>query len=209
MPNRMIRDYTRSKSVDDLSVHAEVLMLRIFTQADDHGLFYADPVLIKAYCFPRRVNKIKDKDLISWIKELSHNNIITLYEVDEVKYLKVNDFRQRLDKARAKFPLPPEGLQPVTFDNDNEQKVVQKQQPERKTFIPPTLKEVEDYFVENGYMIAAAAKAYKYYDTAKWHDSKGSPVKNWKQKMISVWFKPENLAPVTHKKYIPTEGDQW
>lgn len=58
----------------------------------------------------------------------------------------------------------------------------------KKSFIKPTQQEVEEYFVKNGYTTESAIKAFNYYDSANWQDSKGSPVLNWKQKMISVWF---------------------
>ena len=60
-----------------------------------------------------------------------------------------------------------------------------------KKFNPPTLKEVEDYFYQNGYQ--NARKAFEYYSVANWHDSSGKPIKNWKQKMQGVWFREENL----------------
>jgi hypothetical protein len=62
-----------------------------------------------------------------------------------------------------------------------------------KKFVKPELSEVKNYFSENGYSEEAAETAYKYYDTANWIDSQGNHVRNWKQKMIAVWFKPENL----------------
>lgn len=66
------------------------------------------------------------------------------------------------------------------------------QKPKKKKFIPPTQDEVVQYFIDNGYSATAAKKAFQYYDTAEWKDAYGKQVKNWKQKMISVWFKPEN-----------------
>lgn len=62
----------------------------------------------------------------------------------------------------------------------------------KKVFIPPSILEVEQFFKEKGYSSMSAQKAFEYYDTAKWKDSKGHQVKNWKQKMIGVWFKDEN-----------------
>lgn len=59
-------------------------------------------------------------------------------------------------------------------------------------FIKPTVEQVKEYFKEKGYTEESAIKAFDYYDIASWKDAKGSSVKNWKQKMISVWFKPEN-----------------
>lgn len=63
---------------------------------------------------------------------------------------------------------------------------------ETKEFIPPTLDEVKSYFKENGYKEDTAIRAYNGYNVAGWIDSKGKPVLNWKQKMINVWFSPEN-----------------
>ena len=89
---------------------------------------------------------------------------------------------------------------------------------EQKTFSPPTLAEVIEYFKQNEYLEDAGKRAYEYYQVANWKDSKGHPVKNWKQKMIAVWFKPENKQPpppplVNGKKpfipgtYIPQPRD--
>lgn len=67
---------------------------------------------------------------------------------------------------------------------------------------PPKFEEVAAYFIENGYTEESARKAFNYYQASltetkrHWSDGKGQPVKNWKQKMQSVWFKPENLKPV-------------
>jgi hypothetical protein len=62
----------------------------------------------------------------------------------------------------------------------------------RKAFTPPILENVKLYFIENGYSEQSAEKAFNYYNEGSWKDSKGNAVKNWKQKMISVWFKDEN-----------------
>lgn len=75
----------------------------------------------------------------------------------------------------------------IGIDNDNEIRNEKK-----KKLIPPILDEVKLYFHENGYREDIAIRAFNFYNEAKWHDSKGNPVRNWKQKMISVWFKDEN-----------------
>jgi len=62
------------------------------------------------------------------------------------------------------------------------------------SFIPPSEKEIIDYFIENGYEEETAKKMFQSYSVADWFDSKGNKVKNWKQKAINVWFKPENKA---------------
>lgn len=62
----------------------------------------------------------------------------------------------------------------------------------KSMFQKPTIEEVQEYFKANGYSIDAGKKAFNYYDVAGWKDSKGQQVRNWKQKMQSVWFKDEN-----------------
>ena len=75
---------------------------------------------------------------------------------------------------------------------------------EGKIFVFPTIDEVKKYFSENGYSEQSAITAFNYYNVANWIDSKGRKVKNWKQKMISVWFKPENkLQQFKKEKMMP------
>jgi hypothetical protein len=69
-----------------------------------------------------------------------------------------------------------------------------------KKFAPPVISDVVSYFEENGYKRESGIKAYNYYNTANWRDSKGNQVRNWKQKMIAVWFKDENKINNTNSK---------
>jgi hypothetical protein len=70
---------------------------------------------------------------------------------------------------------------------------------ERKEYIP-TLSEVQEYFESNGYSSQLGERAFNMYNTSiednpsrkYWRDSRDNPIKNWKLKMQSVWFKPEN-----------------
>lgn len=75
-----------------------------------------------------------------------------------------------------------------------------------KDFTPPSLIEVQEYFKSKDYPVELADKAYMFYSELNWHDTNNKPVKNWKTKMINVWFKPENKLP---PKYQMTERDQW
>lgn len=70
----------------------------------------------------------------------------------------------------------------------------------------PNLEEVKSFFVENGYAEAVAEKAFLFYSEANWHDSKGKKVRNWKQKMRSVWFKDENKEKAK-KPLLESEKD--
>jgi len=79
-----------------------------------------------------------------------------------------------------------------------------------KSMIPTQL-EVEKYFLDNGYSTDGAKRAFDYYQTSiegkprskYWKDSKGNPVKNWKQKMRAVWFKDEFKTKTNGVEYHP------
>lgn len=69
-----------------------------------------------------------------------------------------------------------------------------KKEKNDKKFIPPLLQDVRDYFKLKGYSPETASKAFEYYSANDWRDKDNKPVKNWKQKMVGVWFKPENKS---------------
>lgn len=60
----------------------------------------------------------------------------------------------------------------------------EKNKPKKKTFVPPTLPEVQEYVKERGLMIDPAA-FFDYFTEGEWKDSEGKPVKNWKQKALT------------------------
>ena len=83
---------------------------------------------------------------------------------------------------------------------------VERNTKERK-FTPPTLEEVKAYCQERNSPVDAQ-QFFEYYEVSSWKDSKGNPVKNWKQKLIT-WEKHD--ASVVHcatpKKSNPYDID--
>ncbi len=93
--------------------------------------------------------------------------------------------------------VPTEAQQKST--NRTEHNRTEQSKKSTKRFTPPELFEVKAYFCEKGYTEQSAIKAFNYYDVAAWKDSRGSQIKNWKQKMQGVWFKYENKVTATSK----------
>jgi hypothetical protein len=60
-----------------------------------------------------------------------------------------------------------------------------------KIFTPPNFEEFKAYCKDNGFE-NIAERAFKGYDAANWHDSQGSQIKSWKQKLQHVWFQDRN-----------------
>jgi len=86
-------------------------------------------------------------------------------------------------------------------NTDTDTKKTPPKPPARKKakFAPPSQGEVQEYFSSKGYSVESAKKFYDYYESGKWHDQTGKPVKNWKQKAIAVWFKSENKTKEPEK----------
>jgi hypothetical protein len=82
-------------------------------------------------------------------------------------------------------------------DNENE-----STKAKRKRSVP-TLEEVQSFFKENGYSVEIGTKAFQYYADANWRDSRGEPVRAWKQKMRGVWFRDEHKQ----QPYNPRTGN--
>ena len=73
----------------------------------------------------------------------------------------------------------------------------------------PTQQEVIDFFISKGSTEEKAKQAYEYYEVADWHDAKGNRVKNWKQKMLSVWINNSNFISTKNKNNGKTTSEYY
>lgn len=107
---RLIRDTTHSERVNTLSAQAEVLFYRLLMKADDYGLFHAKPTLIKANCYPLRLDSVRETDISRWIAECEKAGLLAIYEADSKPFLVIRNFGQKLKNMRQVYPPPPESL---------------------------------------------------------------------------------------------------
>ena len=105
--------------------------------------------------------------------------------------LELNEKRKRLQYAGSKGGKAKASVKQNSSIKIREDKIREDKNIKKETSTP-TLEDLILYFSQNGYSEIAAKKAFDYYSVADWKDSKGNKVKNWKQKMQGVWFKPEN-----------------
>jgi hypothetical protein len=106
MANRILRDWTDSERINMLSPEAERMFTRLIMKADDFGYFHAHPSLLIAALFPLKIESVKSCDIEDWIRELEGNGLVFVYEVNYRKYLRINEFNQRLRTMVSKFPPP-------------------------------------------------------------------------------------------------------
>lgn len=217
MPQRILRDWTDSFQIDLLTFEEEVLFTRLIMKADDYGNFHRNPKMIKSLLFPLK-DGLRVSDIDRWLMNLQAAGIIRTYTHKGSPYLNIVNFGQRLRQHKRTYP------EPVDFDNtietcqqvvselpssgEPEEKRREEEGKRREGFAPPSLEDVREYFTSKGYASGAADKAFAYYNEAGWRDSKGNKVKNWKQKMISVWFKEENKIK-TKGRISQFEQNEW
>lgn len=111
MPNRLLRDWTNSDKIRDISVHAERFFVRLIMKVDDYGCFWADPMRLKANLFPLLLDSVRDADVSRWMAECQKAGLIVIYEESSKRYLQILDFGQRLRQKTQKFPMPADGCQ--------------------------------------------------------------------------------------------------
>lgn len=107
MPNRLLRDWTDSLRLADISAEGERLFTRIIMKADDYGRFHADPRLLISACFPYD-QQITPAAMGKWLRELENKGLVVVYEVGPRKFLAIVSFGQRLRGDKSKFPPPPQ-----------------------------------------------------------------------------------------------------
>lgn len=121
MPNRIIRDgCLDSARVDALSLGAEVFYKRLFNVVDDYGRFEADPIVLLARAYPRRVHKYSVDDIEGWLEECvcGPEPLVTVYQIGRKRYLQVNNFNQR-ERTPSKFPAPPNVIDEILSEKSN------------------------------------------------------------------------------------------
>jgi len=101
--------------------------------ADDFGRFEADPSVVGAACFPRRLDRLKSATVQRWLDEMAAQSIIIFYEVEGKKYLLLKNWPkyQQTRAKHSKYPAPSSDnickqmissdnkcARPTTYDDD-------------------------------------------------------------------------------------------
>lgn len=81
----------------------------------------------------------------------------------------------------SSLPSPP--TPPVSISSSPKEKPP-KGGKKKAPFVPPTLAQVEEYCRSRGNSVDPK-RFYDYFDAGDWKDSRGEPVRSWKQKLIT------------------------
>ena len=201
--SRMIRpEFWDDEKLSKISRAARLIFIALWNFSDDYGVVKAHPRWLINHIFPYE-DSLSIQKFKGWLKELEKMGcILPFSENGEGFYLIKNFLKHQVINRPSKQRLanPPDSINEhslsshgtLILETETETETEDKSHTKKKKFIPPQEKDVISYFKEKGYSEQSAKKAFEYYDTGKWKDSKGNQVLNWKQKMIAVWFKEEN-----------------
>ncbi len=109
MPTRLLREgILSSERVNRLSEGAEIFYRRLISVVDDYACYCASPTLLRASCYPLRIDRVTDADILGWLSECEAAGLVRVY--DSGRHLEVQDFRQAIRAKHRRFPDPSEAL---------------------------------------------------------------------------------------------------
>lgn len=111
MPNRVLRDWTDSEKIENLTDKGEVFFTRLIMKVDDFGKYTANPKLLNSALFP--LKEYTPDDIMPWIKECTEAELIQVYTVKNKNYILIKEFGQRKRIMQSKYPDPPTDGQPA------------------------------------------------------------------------------------------------
>lgn len=105
MPTRILREgIITSAQINQLSDRAELFYRRLMSVADDYGRFYSHPTILRAQCYPLKLQNYSDEDVKQMLSECVAAGLILLYGPTK-NYLHIVKFNQQT-RTRSKFPEP-------------------------------------------------------------------------------------------------------
>jgi len=123
MPNRILKEsICTSENLNNVSTGAEVLFYRLIVNCDDYGRMDGRLPIIRAKCYPLRLDNIHEKEIDTWLKELQASELLKVYTVLGQNYIAFTtwDSHQQIRAKRSRYPNP-NGSKPSASDNTCEQ----------------------------------------------------------------------------------------
>lgn len=192
MPMRMLKaTICESRKVNALSAEEERLFYRLLVQVDDYGRMDGRPAILRARCFPLKLNEVTDKDVSGWLQGLTAVGLVTEYVVDGSPLLCLPAFsrHQRLRAKRSQYP-PPDGVTDSCPQDADTRRPEEKRSrreveenlgaapPARRTRLPLdfTLTPLRREYARSKGLLAVEPEFEKF---TNYHRAKGSTMLDW------------------------------
>ena len=123
MPNMILRDWTDSHAVNDLTAEEERFFTRLLMKADDFGRFHGHDRLLNANLFP--LHKFDDAQVGIWRDACEQAGVLKRYkDTKNREFIEVLNFKQRTRQQVSKFPNPNDGQLTVNGQSNDGQVTV-------------------------------------------------------------------------------------
>jgi uncharacterized phage protein (TIGR02220 family) len=112
MPNRIIKEsICTSNNLNNLKPEEEIFFYRLLVNCDDFGRMDGRIQIIRAKCYPLKLDLIKEKDIEKWIDTLLREQLIQLYVVNNLAYIQMKTWEkhQQIRAKKSKYPSIDEG----------------------------------------------------------------------------------------------------
>jgi len=188
-------EFPQSESMGKISREARLCFIQLWTLADDSGRLRGVSRMLASLLYP--YDNDAPKLIDAWLAELSKEECIIRYEVDNQHYIQICNWclHQKIDKPSAS-KLPPlangiedssNGIEDSSEDQGSRIKDQGRDQgpkeAARAPFVHPTLEEVSAYCKERGGIINPEAWL-AHYESNGWMVGKNH-MKDWKKAVIT------------------------
>ena len=191
-------EFWKNEQLGEMSSDAQLLFIGLWNLSDRRGFLEDRPKRIKAELFPYR-----DIDIEECISCLMPE-FIRRVAVDTKQYIHIINFaKHQVCNVREPESIVPTqywnstDTVPTPLEGEGEGNGIREGERKGKegkgdsVMIFPKLEDVKSYFKSKGYDKIGAEKFFNYYTETEWKDKDGNPIKNWKLKAVSVWFRDE------------------
>jgi hypothetical protein len=122
MPNRILKEsICTSENLNSLSQDEEVFFYRLMVNCDDFGRLDGRATILRAKCFPLKIDTITDAEIEQWLTSLIEHELIVTYSVNDYRYLSIVTWEdhQQVRAKRSKYPSP-NGHSPASDNMGNQ-----------------------------------------------------------------------------------------
>lgn len=191
----MTTQVTDSDEFISMSSASQALYLHLNNSADDDG--FNNQIQMAMYKAHASIDDLKVLLAKKFVLQFENGVIVIKHwrmanAIRKDRYTPTvfqEELKQLIQKDNGSYTWLPNGCQMVATGKDRLGKN-RKDKNMCTSTTHPSIEEIEAYCKERGNNVDPK-RFYDYYSIAGWKDSRGKPIKNWKQKMIAVWEKEQ------------------
>ena len=222
MPDRVLPDrILKDDRLNRVSPLAELLFRRLLSVVDDYGAYESDIRVIRAYCYPLKVDRIREADISRWIQELETAGLIAPVDTSRGPAIQVHlDYRPRKPKAtRSKVLDPPRqqelrlltSLPPPKCECECETECEYESGHTRAEAPPhiPSWQEFHDSFMSDAMPEDWLRQQYSWFDDSHNWISKAGTLKKW-QNIVRIRWSQDRVtwSPNNARKSVSRRGGE-